>query len=358
MDAVAAIAAVTAKIISDIQTKCALKINLYDKRIGTKNRTKIIDALKSSSVTKLDLTEVLVSHKKGYHEIKNRYKCKHEEEYKDRCREIAGIIASASSQLVSINLSRNNMGNEAVRDIICGLKQSSLTKLDLSYNDIEDEGAKEIAHALLHTMLRWLDLSCNDITHVGVRAIGEVLNSSSITYLNLSSNRIENKGARAIFAGLAHSQLTKLCLTGNNITDEGVKEIAHALSNSPLLSLNLSGNRIGNRGAIKIAEGLQNSALNHLYLYRNQIRVEGITAIMSATVGSSLRSLSLDGNASYNNRDTIELLKDTGITAFSLATNSEIETMIENIIETNLHSLRFKRTKVVQSLTIENISQI
>ena len=205
------------------------------------------------------------------------------------------------SQLVSLNLSENNIDDDVAKKIAEIL--SSLMKLEslyLSNNNIGDIGATTIADGLkANHMLKTLDLrKNNNIGLVGANYLEDVLK-------------------------INHT-LIKLDLYGNQLGDDGVTTLANALKdNDKLQDLNLSENNVGDDGAVAIADALKaNYTLKKLHLINNNISDVGATKIAIALESkhSSLQILNLSGN------------KITGIEVFGLENNIENRISRVNIL--------------------------
>lgn len=103
-------------------------------------------------------------------------------------------------------------GEVEFRVLVSNLTRSQLTTLYLGNNGIGDEGAKALASALP---------------------------ASELTKLGFWGNAIDDEGAEALASALPSSQITKLYLWKNGIGDEGVKALAIALPSSQLTKLSL-----------------------------------------------------------------------------------------------------------------------
>ena len=155
-----------------------------------------------------------------------------------------------------------------------------LVELDLSFNNIGDNGAEQIADALKENHhLKGLNLWGNNIGADGAKQITDALKVNNILKtLDLSYNNIGDDGANQIADALkGNHSLDSLMLNSNNIGNYGAKKLADALKvNNSLKTLDLMKNNIGDDGARKIADVLRvNHTLETLYLMKNKICTDG-----------------------------------------------------------------------------------
>ena len=206
---------------------------------------------------------------------------------------LSEALATKSSVITNLNLSRNDIGDSGAESISRALVvNSSLTNLDLSRNSISDSGAESISQALPgNTSLTNLDLSWNFIFGSGAASLFKALAvNSSLNNLDLSRNCIEGSGAASLSQALAvTSSLNNLCLSWNGLCDSGAATLSLALSvNSSLTNLNLSWNGIGDFGASSLFRALAaNSSLTYLNLSRNFIGDSGVASLSKAVKTNS-----------------------------------------------------------------------
>ncbi|XP_058946318.2 nucleotide-binding oligomerization domain-containing protein 1-like [Pocillopora verrucosa] len=113
-------------------------------------------------------------------------------------------------QISYLDLSGNNIGPLGCLEICKLLKcrESQLSWLNLSWNQLTDEAAKYLAEAINNNcQLRMLDLSGNKISDIGAQHLAEAINNNNC-------------------------QLRKLYLYRNNITKAGEQKASNLLSNS------------------------------------------------------------------------------------------------------------------------------
>ncbi|RUS16884.1 hypothetical protein BC937DRAFT_90691 [Endogone sp. FLAS-F59071] len=253
---------------------------------------------------------------------------------------LAGCLGK-HKYLTEINLSRNNLEDEAVRIVCQGIAANAtaetpslLCKLNLSMNSIHQNGAEAIAQFLRHPniALAELDLSDNPLTVVGATAVGTALASNtSVTSLKLSgiTAELETLNLDALeshlstdrptagdlaLAALADSlrtnaTLQSLHMIANDIGSLGIQPLTIALtSNNTLTELRLRQNKIGDHGASTLAEALSRSAnrtLRWLDLAENGITGAGFKHLMQC---EGLEYLSLFNNMINSYVEAVTLL--------------------------------------------------
>ncbi|XP_016108896.1 NACHT, LRR and PYD domains-containing protein 3-like [Sinocyclocheilus grahami] len=256
------------------------------------------------------------------------------------CAALVSALSSNPSHLRELNLSDNNLGDSAVKQLSgvlhnprckleilklrnCGVTDkgcaalasalisnpSHLRQLDLTDNrNISGSGVKQLSDALQNPQCKleklWL-INCG-VSDEGCSALALVLksNPSHLRDLNLSQNKIGNSGVKLLAVGLEdpHSKLEKLWLINCGVSDEGYAALALALKSNPshLRDLNLSQNKIGNPGVKLLAVGLEDPhcKLEKLWLCECGVTDQGCAALASALISnpSHLRQLNLTGN--------------------------------------------------------------
>ncbi|XP_047431512.1 NACHT, LRR and PYD domains-containing protein 12-like [Mugil cephalus] len=136
-----------------------------------------------------------------------------------------------SPKLKELDLSKNNIGNDGLWHLSCGLRvpECKLETLRLSQCNIEKTGCSHLA------------LSLQD-------------NPSHLKVLDLSINPVGDGGARELFECFDISQLTKLEMYHCSLTGLSCKPIGEALKSetSTLIELNLSNNDLKDEGFIAL----------------------------------------------------------------------------------------------------------
>ena len=162
--------------------------------------------------------------------------------------------------------------NDGVIEVAKGLSSNrSLRHIYLCANGVKASGAKAVADAITTSELTTLYISCNRLGDEGVRYLAEGLkHNTSIERLGLASNRISSKGARALVDALhEHPNLLHLDLgfmrgtdalgeSGNVLGDEGAETIAELIASHPTLrSVDLLHNDISQRGLNALRDALR-----------------------------------------------------------------------------------------------------
>ena len=202
---------------------------------------------------------------------------------------ISNIIQKAN--LVTLNLSYNNLDDSGVTEISHALKlNSTLKTLSLFVNSIGVYGAKSLAILLCHNhTLESLSIGNNRIMDDGVVAISECFKISSdhtakltcIKLLDLSANCLTSQSKTAVTTIIQEGALKWLNYSYNELGESGAYEISKALqTNLTLQQLFLSSNSIGVSGTLSIAVALcHNHTLEELDISKNGILDDGIMAI-------------------------------------------------------------------------------
>ncbi|XP_044168901.1 nucleotide-binding oligomerization domain-containing protein 1-like [Acropora millepora] len=220
------------------------------------------------------------------------------------------FIVNRERKLKRLDLSRNNLTDNAAKDFAAALQHSNckLETLDLSNNNFTDNAAKDFAAALEHSncKLESLDLSANNFTDNAAKDFAAALEHSNckLEKLYLSANNFTDNAAKDFAAALKHSncKLEKLYLSDNNFTDNAAKDFAAALkhSNCKLKELYLSENNFTDNAANDFAAALKHNIckLKELYLINNNLTDNAAKEFAAALKHSNckLELLDLNGN--------------------------------------------------------------
>ncbi|XDV40987.1 hypothetical protein PO909_009945 [Leuciscus waleckii] len=168
----------------------------------------------------------------------------------------------------SAELSECGITDEGCAALASALRSnpSQLRTLNLSYNKLGDLGVKLFSAGLAnpHCKLEILRLYSCSVTDEGCAALASALrsNPSHLRTLDLSGNKLGGSGVKLFSAGLAnpHCKLEILWLSECSVTDEGCAALASALRSNPshLRQLSLSGNKLGDSGVKLFSGGLDN----------------------------------------------------------------------------------------------------
>ena len=233
------------------------------------------------------------------------------------CTSINTMLArmSLGSILSKINLSQCSIADEGIRTLAKAGESSSctgLTTLDLSNNSITQAGACAFAESLIKTFsdLVELNLAKNNLGCAGVAMIMKYLQQRS----DITNDHpvISNETVMVmksllqdthVESGVLNSTLKILDLTETNC---GIEGASTALMAGGLTSLRLFNNKLGSDGFYSISKLLQGGhpSIEHLDLGGNSADEDSVVALLDAIasvedgkVGSSLDVLEIGGNA-------------------------------------------------------------
>ena len=228
------------------------------------------------------------------------------------CFEISKLLKRREFHLSSLNLTRNQLTDEAAKYLAEAINSnnSQLRTLNLSENNISHIGARHLAEAINNNncQLRTLNLSENNISRIGTRHLAEAIknnNNCQLRKLDLSASNISDIGAQHLADVINNNncQLRTLDLAKNNISDIGAKRSADAINNNncQLRTLDLWGNNISDNGAQHLADAIKNNnncQLRTLHLSENNISDIGAQHLAEAINNNNcqLRTLNLTAN--------------------------------------------------------------
>ncbi|XP_051517884.1 NACHT, LRR and PYD domains-containing protein 3-like isoform X2 [Myxocyprinus asiaticus] len=249
----------------------------------------------------------------------------------DSCSALVSALKSNPSHLKELDLSCNNIGNEAATWLMgllpvcrletlrlsgCGItkeacaflasalssKPCHLKRLDLSDNNLWDLGVSVFPDLLMNPNcnLEELRLERCNITSRGCRFVSEC---SRLRALDLSDNDLQDSGVKQLMKSLKSPlcKLEKLRLSQSRLTDKGFLYLASALISNPssLKELDLSTNFPGHSGIEQLCTFLKksNCALEKLRLDSCELTVEMCGLLATAlNQNLNLRELNLSNN--------------------------------------------------------------
>jgi Ran GTPase-activating protein (RanGAP) involved in mRNA processing and transport len=151
--------------------------------------------------------------------------------------------AVAVCPLVSLSIDFNDLGDDGVTRLCCGLQLSKkLENLSLTYCNVGARGAAELATRVLPnvTSLKNLDLQGNFIRNAGLAALGSALaDNTSLETLNVSDNSVEDhvETVAAFRDGVVqNTTLQSINLGGNLIGEDCAKMLAEMLASKSSIS--------------------------------------------------------------------------------------------------------------------------
>jgi uncharacterized protein (TIGR02996 family) len=188
-----------------------------------------------------------------------------------------GIEALTASHvfanLESLDLSGNEVNDEAVAFLVQSPHLVNLKELNLAQNNLSDRGLEILEEAGWEMRLECLDLSRNPIGDQGAHRLGESEVLNELIRLNLDRCEIGPEGAEALARADWFPTLRALSLIDNEI-GPGVRAIA--ATGASLGELQLRGNEVGSAGARAIAGSAAMAGLLHLDLASNGLGAEGV----------------------------------------------------------------------------------
>lgn len=219
-----------------------------------------------------------------------------------------------------LDLSDNQINDEALQLLFEAENLSDLEELVLSINYITEEGGKNIAtsQSVAIKNLKTLVISDNKLTDASVQAMVQSSHFSKVEKLDISWNEIGNgaaiafgetgqlpnlkflllergyidaEGVEGLLKGGVSSQLEELDLSSNKLKDKAVVLLAQSANLSQLKVLRLSYNQFGDEGAKALGESTTLSELTHLYIGRNYFGEEGGKAIYETKTLKNLKTL-------------------------------------------------------------------
>ncbi|XP_056113672.1 NACHT, LRR and PYD domains-containing protein 13-like [Rhinichthys klamathensis goyatoka] len=165
-------------------------------------------------------------------------------------------LKSPNCQLQILSLSGCNLTGQCCESLSSALQSSNLIALDLSNNDLQDSAVKLLSDRLKtsNCLLKILSLAGCNLTVQCCENLSSALQSSnfSLRELDLSKNDLQDSGVKLLSDRLKYPtcQLQKLRLSGCMVTEEGCGFVSSALSSNPshLRELDLSYNHPGDSG--------------------------------------------------------------------------------------------------------------
>ena len=220
------------------------------------------------------------------------------------------IAALTQSELYSLTLYGIGLQSQGLEHLCTALTSVNcrLTNLNVGYNRFADVGIMHLCNALtsVNCTLTSLNVSENGLGEVGIMHLCNALTSvnCTLTSLNVSKNGLGDVGIMHLCNALAsvNCRLTGLLVSDNQLGDNGLKYLCDALtsSNCALTKLKVRSNRLGDGGIKELSEVLTNGfcTLTSLDISYNEFGDEGIKHLCKALTDTKckLRSLNLRAN--------------------------------------------------------------
>lgn len=198
----------------------------------------------------------------------------------------------AIRQITRLDLSRNNLGDDAV-DL---LRQTEfgVEHLNLDHNFIHNRGVEALSQKWVGT-LKGLNLSSNSISEAGTQALSNSLREGLV---RLELGSVVGLDVKSLAPKLPQS-LRVLNVSGNQLSDEEMEILVQHLPKN-LYELDVSGSAFGWKGALSLAQKMP-PRLHVLNLSRVPIGSGGLNRIARALPPTltefSLSDLSLESGA-------------------------------------------------------------
>jgi uncharacterized protein (TIGR02996 family) len=170
---------------------------------------------------------------------------------------------------------------------------ANLDALDLSGNDIDDEALAFLVRSPHLVNLKELNLSHNDLFATGLEVLEDEGWEMRLEALDLSHNRIGDRGARRLAESEVCNELIRLTLNECEIGPEGAESLARADWFATLRALGLNENDIG-PGVREIAAA--GTGLGELRLRGNELASAGARALAASAALGGLLILDVASN--------------------------------------------------------------
>lgn len=249
--------------------------------------------------------------------------------------EVLSIILSETDKIARLNLSRNNLGDMGIENLMNGIKENkSVVHLDISSCNLSSKGGNIVFTALRENesvislnICSKEGLNRNRLTPEGVHMLEPLLQTNQfLEFLNLSGVNLKNEGLKIVLSGLNNNRIIhSLNLSNNEITHEGMIYF-NRLLNQPnkLVSLNLSENPLKNEGIFVLAECLnkqQFSTLKCLELNKCKFDFIGFRKIFEYLQGNKRLEILKCNYNNFKSKEDFESIKP----AFSNLNLKELE---------------------------------
>ncbi len=186
---------------------------------------------------------------------------------------LAGLISTCHS-LAELNISRNDLGPEAIEALAAAMSssRSCINSLDITTNGLTGESGGHAVALMMRALPRLTNLRAefNDLGEEGINLVASALTYTPLLeVLQLMENSIGPAGATALAKGLCHVPRLKVFdVNYNQIGDIGATALAaqlHVLPN--LKTLAMTSNGVGVDGAVALAAELHRVCrLEHINL--------------------------------------------------------------------------------------------
>ena len=195
------------------------------------------------------------------------------------------ITSMTAHDPLKLQLYETGIGMEdcqALKELLSS--STSLKNLDIGYNDLPQEAVELIVCGLNHnTTLQRLDMHGSNFSLQNIQSLASALTTNhTLVDLDLAQCNIDSGGACQLASALcANDTLQVLWLWGNPIGVEGATRFAEMLlKNKALKELNLQDNSVGEEGTTKLINSLtHNTKVEKLWLpevYKSSVAMSGV----------------------------------------------------------------------------------
>ena len=169
------------------------------------------------------------------------------------------ILSNLSEQLTELDLSKNDMGDEAMPKLVSWLEsvpnKCRLEFLNLSKNKLSDQSLFNLSEALIRASppLRHLDLSHNKMDYNACISLGDyILGADYLKIMHLQWNKIHADGAVKLFEAISQNHSIRnidlswnmIGVKGKNNNETAEAAIANAINAGVIKHLDISYNSL------------------------------------------------------------------------------------------------------------------
>lgn len=179
---------------------------------------------------------------------------------------------STNQNLKILTLKENHIGLNELKRVIEMLATLTITEIDLSSNEINNEALTEFSQELYRNVLQRLNLRFNKFNDLH-RFTCDLAINRSLTQLDLSHNNLTTKNIQHLFDALVlNITLKKLYLDKTCLNDmSGVIIAKYIMQNYALKILSLNDNQLTDESVVKLAIALrENTHLTILNIKGNK----------------------------------------------------------------------------------------
>ncbi len=214
------------------------------------------------------------------------------------------LLGEGGFQLKSLNLGQNTLSHGGLSELVRveswpGLAE--LAQLRASTCELGSADAAALARSGLPTRLHVLHLGQNRLGPEGVAALGRV-SWPQLHDLDLSDNDLRGAGGRQLAATGLPGQLVRLSLKKNNLDGAAVGELVESLGRGQdagttgLRELDLTENVLNDQAVAALADGHGMETVQELRLCGCQLEADRLRRLCAGTALTSLAHLFLDRN--------------------------------------------------------------